>query len=101
MPQDKSKKTIGILGGMGPQATIDLYQKIVDSTPANVDQDHIHVVIDSNPQIPDRTGYLLGKNENPIAAMLEGLKTLEKANVDFVLIPCNTAHVFVPYLQEQ
>lgn len=47
-------KTVGIIGGMGPEATLDLFYKIIKATPAKKDQDHIHIIIDNFPQIPDR-----------------------------------------------
>ncbi|MEG2936290.1 MAG: hypothetical protein RR844_07355 [Clostridium sp.] len=64
------KKTIGIIGGMGPMATIDLYRKIIEVTPAHSDMEHIHVIIDSNTLIPDRTAYILGKGKDPAIEMI-------------------------------
>ena len=87
-------KTIGIIGGMGPAATIDLYKKIVDQTPAEKDQEHIHVIIDSYPQIEDRTGYILHGGINPAPRLVESAKRLEAAGVDALIMPCNTAHYF-------
>ena len=72
------KKTIGILGGMGPLATADLFRKIVLMTPASCDNDHIRVIIDSNPQIPDRTRAILEGGEDPVPQMLSALENLEK-----------------------
>jgi aspartate racemase len=88
-------KTIGIIGGMGPAATLDLFNKILKATPAKRDQDHIHIIIDNFPQIPDRTAFLLGKGENPLPYILKSVRTLEKANVNVLCMPCNTAHYFV------
>jgi aspartate racemase len=88
-------KTIGIVGGMGPQATVDLFQKIVRATPARKDQDHIHIVIDDFPQIPDRTAFLLGKGETPLPYILKSVRLLETAGVHVLCMPCNTAHYFV------
>lgn len=87
-------KIIGIIGGMGPAATIDLYKKMVDQTPAEKDQDHIHVIIDSYPQIEDRTGYILHGGINPAARLIESAKRLESAGADALIMPCNTAHYF-------
>lgn len=87
-------KTIGIIGGMGPAATIDLYKKMVDQTPAEKDQDHIHVIIDSYPQIEDRTGYILHGGKNPAPRLVESAKRLEAAGADALIMPCNTAHYF-------
>jgi len=80
---------------MGPAATLDLFYKILKATPAKRDQDHIHIIIDNFPQIPDRTAFLLGKGENPLPYLLKSVRTLEKANVDVLCMPCNTAHYFI------
>ncbi|HEY8393233.1 MAG TPA: amino acid racemase [Thermaerobacter sp.] len=92
-------KTIGILGGMGPEATVDLFAKIVRATPARVDQDHVRVVIDNNPKIPDRTAFLRGEGPDPVPAMLAGIHNLVSIGADLILIPCNTAHVYYERLQ--
>ena len=94
------EKIIGILGGMGPEATIDLFYKIIKFTPAEKDQDHLRIIIDNNPKIPDRTAAILGKGKDPLHALQETAKNLEKAGADFIIIPCNTAHYFLPLIQE-
>ncbi len=73
------QEIIGILGGMGPEATLDLFQKIIKNTKAVRDQDHIRVLIDSNPKIPDRTRAILGSGENPLPLMIETARNLERA----------------------
>ena len=93
------QKTIGILGGMGPLATADLYRKIVLLTQANCDNDHIRVYIDSNAHIQDRTGAILNGGESPVAEMTSALRNLEKCGADCIIMPCNTAHYFLPELQ--
>ena len=95
-----SEKVIGILGGMGPEATIDLFYKIIKFTPAEKDQDHLRIIIDNNPKIPDRTAAILGKGEDPLPALQETARNLEKAGADFIIIPCNTAHYYLPQIQE-
>ena len=97
----KNKLTIGILGGMGPAATVDLYRKIISYTPAECDQDHIRIIIDSNPQIPDRTDALNNGGADPLPFMLDSARKLKNAQVDFIVIPCNTAHIFVPHLLDE
>lgn len=87
-----AKKTIGILGGMGPLATADLFQKIILHTDAACDQDHPCVFIDSNTDIPDRTAALLHGGESPVPEMLKSAKRLVNLGVDFIIMPCNTAH---------
>jgi len=94
------EKVIGILGGMGPEATMDLFYKIIKSTPAEKDQDHLRIIIDNNPKIPDRTAAILGKGKDPLPALQETARNLEKAGADFIIIPCNTAHYFLPSIQE-
>jgi aspartate racemase len=94
------EKIIGILGGMGPEATIDLFYKIIKFTPAEKDQEHLRIIIDNNPKIPDRTAAILGKGEDPLTALQETAQNLEKAGADFIVIPCNTAHYFLSSIQE-
>ena len=94
------RKTIGILGGMGPLATADLFEKIVLLTKAETDRDHIRVYIDSNANIPDRTAAILNNGEDPVPEMSSALRNLEKCGADCIIMPCNTAHYFLPRLQE-
>ncbi len=94
------EKIIGILGGMGPEATVDLFYKIIKFTPAEKDQEHLRIIIDNNPKIPDRTAAILGKGEDPLPALQETAQNLEKAGADFIVIPCNTAHYFLSSIQE-
>ena len=89
------EKVIGILGGMGTEATVDLYAKIALHSNAKVDQDHFHIIVDSNPKIPSRQAAILEGGEDPTSAMCETARNLEKAGADFLVIPCNTAHVFL------
>ncbi len=93
------KKTIGILGGMGPMATADLFQKITALTDAAGDNGHIRVYIDSNASIPDRTAAILEGGEDPVPAMADALRHLELCGADCVVMPCNTAHYFLPRLE--
>ena len=94
------EKIIGILGGMGPEATIDLFYKIIKFSPAEKDQEHLRIIIDNNPKIPDRTAAILGKGEDPLPALQETAQNLEKAGADFIIIPCNTAHYFLSQIQK-
>ena len=96
-----STKTIGILGGMGPEATLDCFKKIIKNTPAAKDQDHLRVVIDSNPAVPDRTAAIIGEGESPVPIMAAGCRALQRAGADFIIIPCVSAHVFLSDLQQQ
>ena len=86
--------TIGILGGMGPEATAYLFRLIIKNTPAAKDQDHLPVLIYNNPKIPDRSAYILGQGPDPVPALTEGSLFLQESGVCCILWPCNTAHYF-------
>lgn len=94
-------KTIGILGGMGPEATLDCFAKIIQNTPAEKDQDHLRVVIDSNPAVPDRTAAIIGQGESPVPILVAGCRALERAGADFIIIPCVSAHYFLAAVRQQ
>lgn len=85
---------LGIMGGMGPAATCELFSRIIDFTNASRDQEHIHIVIDSNAQIPDRSKYICGTGEDPRIEMIRSAAKLEMMGADYIAIPCNTAHYF-------
>ena len=95
------KKTLGILGGLGPLATADLFRKIVVGTVASCDNDHIHIFIDNNVNIPDRTKALKGECESPVEEMVKSAKTLVAAGADILIMPCNTAHAFYGQILER
>jgi len=95
------KKTIGILGGMGPLATADLFHKIILHTDAHTDQEHLHILIDNNTAIPDRTAALLEEGEDPLPYLLESIRVLERAGAECLAMPCNAAHCYLSRLQEQ
>ncbi len=87
-------RAIGIIGGMGPAATVDLHAKIIAATGAARDQDHLRVLIDSNPALPDRNAALEGAGPSPgpmLGAMAQGL---ERAGAGVIVMACNTAHAF-------
>ena len=87
---------VGILGGMGPAATADLYTKIIAATPAARDQDHLHVVIWADPTVPDRSTALLHGGEDPTPWLRRGAQKLVEMGASFIVVPCNTAHAFLP-----
>jgi aspartate racemase len=95
------EKVIGILGGMGPEAAVDCFAKIVRNTPARKDQDHLRVIIDSNPKVPDRTAAIQGRGESPLPLLVAGTQALERAGADFVIIPCVSAHFFLDDLRRR
>ena len=87
-------RVVGVLGGLGPEATLDFYAKVLSLTPAERDQDHLHLIIDSNPQVPNRNDAVAGIGPSPgpmLAAMAAGL---EGAGADFLVMACNAAHAF-------
>lgn len=88
------KKVIGIIGGMGPLATADLFQKIILHTQAACDQEHLRVVIDSNTNIPDRTAALLHGGADPTPELVSSARNLERIGAGVLIMPCNTAHIF-------
>lgn len=94
-------KTIGIIGGMGPAATIDLYSKITALTKAKKDQEHLHLIIDSFALIPDRTAYILGDGEDPAPFLAQSAKRLKNAGCEAVAIACNTAHYFASAVENE
>ena len=85
-------QTIGILGGMGPEATVRMFNLIVKLTKAEKDQDHIPIIIFNNPQIPDRTAAIIDEGPSPLPMLIEGAKKLETAGANFIIMPCHTAH---------
>ena len=95
------EKTIGILGGMGPEATLNCYAAIIKSTPANTDQEHLRVIIDSNPKVPDRTAAIISKGASPVPSLVAGCRTLQSAGADFIIIPCVSAHYFLEAVRQE
>lgn len=87
-------KTIGILGGMGPEATIYMFRLIVKLTKVEKDQDHIPIIVFNNPKIPDRTAAIVRGGPSPLPYLVDSAIFLEKAGADFILMPCVTAHYF-------
>ena len=90
---------IGVLGGMGPSATLELYRRFIAAVDVVGDQDHPRIIIDSNARIPDRTAALINGGASPQQALIDGVTLLERAGVQCVVIPCNTAHAFRPAMQ--
>lgn len=89
-------RVIGIIGGMGPEATVDFYREIIRLTPAQKDQDHIPVLIYSNPRVPERTQAILHGGEDPTPFLIEAAQILERGGAGILAMPCNTAHYFLP-----
>jgi len=90
---------VGILGGMGPLATVDFMRKVVAHTPSRTDQDHVPVVIASIPQIPDRTAAFKGTGPSPLEALVCSGRRLIEAGAELIVMPCNTAHLWYSDIQ--
>ncbi|WED25291.1 amino acid racemase [Vibrio sp. DW001] len=91
-------KKLGVLGGMGPMATVDFVKRIVEKSPACSDQEHMSMIISNDPVIPDRTKHILENGENPLEKMLKNLMNLKNSGATKVVIPCNTAHYWLDKL---
>lgn len=94
------KKVLGVLGGMGPEASAYFYMLVTKLTKAKRDQDHISMIIYSEPTIPDRTKAFLGQGPSPLPAMVEAIKILEKSGANLIAIPCNSAHYWINELKK-
>ena len=98
----KNEGILGVLGGMGPQATNTFYQRIIDRTQAETDQEHLQVLIWSDAKIPDRTaGILGGRQEEVFQHLLADAQLLERAGCTVLAVPCNTSHFFADRIQAQ
>lgn len=93
-------KKLGVIGGMGPLATADFYSKLIKMTKIEKESDHIHIYIDSNTEIPDRTKYIIGHGKDPRPALKLSLAKLEEMGSQVIAMPCNTAHYFYEDLNQ-
>lgn len=95
------KKKLGIIGGVGPLATMFIGEMIVRLTKASKDQEHVHTIIDNDTSIPDRTAYILDNTkESPVPVMQRDAEKLASVGAEIICIPCNTAHTFYAELAE-
>ena len=99
MSETVTRGVVGVLGGMGPLATIDFMHKVMRATPAVADQDHVPLVVSSIPQVPDRTAAFRGEGVSPLPAMLASGQRLVAAGAGMIVIPCNTAHLWFDELR--
>lgn len=94
-------RRIGILGGMGPEATVLLMSRLIAATPASDDSDHLPLIVDMNPQVPSRIAHLIeGRGEDPgpvLAGMAAGL---QRSGAQVLAMPCNTAHFYAPVIRD-
>lgn len=94
------EKVIGILGGMGPDATAELFCRIIKATHATKDQEHLRIIIDNNPKIPDRTEAIVNNGASPLPEIVKTARNIERAGADFIVMPCNTAHYYYEDLKK-
>lgn len=90
----ENDKLVGVIGGMGPDATVDFMARVVAATPASKDQDHVRMVVEQNPRIPSRQKAMRGEGENPGPVIAAMAARLESAGADFLVMPCNLAHAW-------
>lgn len=94
-------RTVGVIGGMGPEATVDFLRRIVAATPAEDDQDHIRVLVDNNPKIPSRLAAIVdGTGGDPLPVLIAMAQGLERQGADLLAMPCNTAHHYRPRIAQ-
>ena len=101
MEEGKGKKILGVIGGMGPEATSYFYENVITHTKAQKDQDHLNMVILSHADIPDRTEAIKsGESQRLIRMLQEDARTLEKLGAANIAITCNTSHYYYDQIQK-
>lgn len=93
------RRTVGVLGGMGPAATWDFCERVRRATPADRDQDHLRLLVDSDPSLPDRNAAVAGEGPSPGPRLAEMAAGLEAAGAELLVMPCNAAHAFLGELR--
>ena len=96
----KQQKVPGVLGGMGPEATIDFMSRLLRMSSADTDQDHLRVLIDHNPRIPNRHAAIAGQSPSVGPLLARMAQGLERAGADFLVMVCNSAHAFQPDIEQ-
>lgn len=92
---------VGILGGMGPAATVDFYSKLIEATPASGDHGHLRVMIWADPTVPDRSAAITADGADPTPKLVAGAQQLAEAGASFYVVACNGAHAFLPQVRER
>lgn len=95
------KQVLGIVGGMGPLATVELFRLLVETTKSENDAGHIRILIDNNTGIPDRTSSIIGNGASPVPYIVESAKGLRSLGANYILIPCNTSHYYYDQIQRE
>jgi aspartate racemase len=91
---EEAELVVGVIGGLGPEATLDFFGKVLHHSKAVKDQDHIHLIIENNPKTPNRNDAIAGRGPSPGPALADMARALERAGADFVVMACNTAHAY-------
>ena len=91
---ESDDRLVGVIGGMGPDATIDFMSKVVEYTPAENDQDHVRLLVDQNPRTPSRQSALNRDGDSPGPVLAHTASRLQQSGADFLVMPCNTAHAW-------
>jgi aspartate racemase len=96
-----TERVVGVLGGMGPEATVDLLNRVIRATPADDDRDHIRLLIDNNPKVPSRIKAIVERSgESPVDCLISMAQGLQRMGADFLVMPCNTAHYYYRSIAE-
>lgn len=95
--QNRSK-IVGVIGGMGPEATVDFMSRVLRHTDANNDQQHVRLLVEQNPHIPSRQAAMRGEGEDPGSALAEMATRLQHAGAEFIVMPCNLAHAWQSHI---
>ncbi|OWK20593.1 hypothetical protein AJ88_28780 [Mesorhizobium amorphae CCBAU 01583] len=96
MPQ----RTVGIIGGLGPMATVAFMNSVLEHTPIKSNRDHLHMIVDCNPKVPDINAAILGTGPSAAAALAASGRRLETAGANFIVMVCNAAHVYEDELRQ-
>lgn len=92
-------RLVGVIGGMGPEATVDFMARVIAATPAQSDQDHIRMLVEHNPRIPSRQSAVRRDGEDPGTVLASIAARLQIGGADFIVMPCNLAHAWTPNIQ--
>lgn len=93
--KQRGRKTVGVMGGMGPDATVDFMAKVIALTDSDLDQNHVHMIVDHDPTIPNRQKAIQSGRDDVTSRLGQMARRLESAGADFLVMVCNTAHVFL------
>ena len=90
---------LGIIGGMGPEATVNFFKRVIEYTDSNIDQEHMNICVMNKSLIPDRSRFLMSKGESPLKYLQECVNDLQLLGIKYIAMPCNTSHYFLKELK--